>query len=82
MKKPLVMLLIASILAIGSSQLVSAACLKIAEVLVWKGCNPDNWCWWQPNGQMEYIYEVYWDCDGDGYIDQISYRTAEGDCCW
>lgn len=46
------------------------------------GCDPTNRCWWQPQGQMEYLYRVAYDCDGDGYADTFSWVTVEGDCCW
>ncbi len=60
----------------------SAGCVELYRYLYDSGCDPTNWCWWQPQGQMEYLYRVAYDCDGDGYADTFSWVTVEGDCCW
>jgi hypothetical protein len=43
-------------------------------------CDPGNWCLGY-DGQQERLVENYWDCDGDGAIDHMSWDIQEGQCC-
>ncbi len=43
-------------------------------------CDPGNWCL-NYDGQLERFVEKYWDCDGDGAIDHVSWDIHQGACC-
>jgi len=78
--KYLFALAIALTLVIGSVAVSEADCLFLGKEKTGEGCDPGNWCWWY-DGQYEYWWDFYYDCDGDNIADMVTHETDQYECC-